>query len=238
MALTSRQGVQRAAAGHVDPVKPRQQVMVARAARQQNQTSNGSASDRAARQEQQHQQQHSRRALLGLAVAAAAVALPRVPSARAESAPYLLSNGGRGILAEEEAKLLQLRKELEVRAGAIVCCVLWCRVTGGVLQVLQRGGPLSMLAVTQPLTFSPAPHTHTTADRRQGEVRRELEADRAAFEKEVREDREAAVRALWLWGSGSLALALAGLGLWLWGFGIGWGPLMVLCFVLRSTAGA
>ncbi len=61
--------------------------------------------------QQQPQQQHSRRALLGLATAA--LALPRTPAARAEPQPYLLSTGGKGIFAEEEARLVQLRKELE-----------------------------------------------------------------------------------------------------------------------------
>lgn len=53
----------------------------------------------------------SRRTLLGIAAGAAAALAARAPPARAE--PYLLSTGAKGILAEEEAKLLQLRRDLE-----------------------------------------------------------------------------------------------------------------------------
>ncbi|KIZ06832.1 hypothetical protein MNEG_1119 [Monoraphidium neglectum] len=72
------------------------------------------------------QQQHPRRALLGLAAAAAAAAITLQPlpaaadalaaaSVPADATPYLLSTGAKGLLAEEEARLLQLRKELEAQ---------------------------------------------------------------------------------------------------------------------------
>lgn len=64
----------------------------------------------------------SRRAALlaGFAGAAVALAAAAPLPVAAVSEPYLLSTGARGPLAEEEAKLLQLRRELEseVRRGS------------------------------------------------------------------------------------------------------------------------
>ncbi|GBF92346.1 hypothetical protein Rsub_05548 [Raphidocelis subcapitata] len=54
----------------------------------------------------------SRRAALLAAAAVAAAALGGAPC-RAAAEPYLLSTGGRGLLAEEEAKLVELRRQLE-----------------------------------------------------------------------------------------------------------------------------
>lgn len=126
MVLSSRQTLPRVATGvnrTVIPFAPaRTHRTVARAAqRQQHEVECSSSKPSSSTQ--------SRRALLGFAAAAAALAM-RAPGARAD--PYLLSTGGKGPLAEEEARLLQLRKELE------------------------------------------------------GEVRRELEAERAQLEKEAR----------------------------------------------------
>jgi hypothetical protein len=55
-------------------------------------------------------QQSRRVSLLGLTAAVAAAA-GGAGAARAE--PYLLSTGARGLLAEEEAKLVDLRRQLE-----------------------------------------------------------------------------------------------------------------------------
>jgi hypothetical protein len=117
-------------------------------------------------QQQQHPQQHQqlpadarpaapppsrRAALLGLAAAAGALGAraadpPRASAAAAE--PYLKSTGARGVLAEEEARLLELRRQLE------------------------------------------------------GEVRREIEAERELLEKEARASSAVRRRRAWWWGLG------------------------------------
>jgi hypothetical protein len=121
MALASRPVGLRAATGHVErifpaPLPARSGRVIARAAHQQQQEAECSPSVAP--------ELSSRRALLrGVAALAAGTALAaRTPAARAadataavatESTGYLLASGARGLLAEEEARLVALRKELE-----------------------------------------------------------------------------------------------------------------------------
>ncbi|GBF89630.1 D-lactate dehydrogenase [Raphidocelis subcapitata] len=108
MALGSRAGLQLRPLQGPDTtriVRPRGGRVVSASASQQHIEAVASESASNAQQ----QPASSRRALLGAAAFAAAALAPR--AARADS--YLLSTGAKGLLAEEEAKLLQLRQELE-----------------------------------------------------------------------------------------------------------------------------
>jgi hypothetical protein len=116
MALASRPAGLRAAPGRADtrPAGRPRGLAPRAAAQQQREPECGTSAPAEA--------PPSRRALLrGLAglAAGASLAAARAPPARAEPAAaaagegYLLSTGARGPIAEEEARLVQLRKELE-----------------------------------------------------------------------------------------------------------------------------
>jgi hypothetical protein len=141
----------------------------------------------------------SRRALLGLSAGMAAGALllgaPGLLAPHARAEPFLASTGGKGILAAEEEKLynLRLEKEGEVgegRGAGKAKGVLSAPPGGARLHAWPRGCPAVRRRhlPCQHTRHNTAPHntTHTTHTRTAPhQVRREIERERAAAEKEA-----------------------------------------------------